>query len=323
MLHMSENAPGRQTRAGALGHEDPEVARTRRNVLGIGFGAGVGVIGLGIGLSAQRGAERLRQLGNEVEQVRLRTRLEALSKSHHFLSEVNKEKDALQRHGKLKNALKNGRVAKAGDGRSCIDFIRETLMDGVTDEELPTHIRNELSDLFPGLPVIESVYDNNEVGKDGERTLSQILPEVYQKKKYGSFTDEQIMSLENQVIVMRRMAIEAYTEMKQQIPAELERIQTTYFGTSEEDKKNFECEFLALAILNSRQVGLGNMLEVIRKFAHEPKRAGIRHYDVFHLMTKLASRGSYVSRYKKISGKYTLSVFAAADLLSEEDTSAV
>jgi hypothetical protein len=316
MVHMIERPTG-LSKGEALQNVGDD---TKRDFLRKGF-AGAATIMLGITAGKEYIDRRPLRLERD---LRTKQRKEALQKSVEFKIKVDAASKQLITQGRLASSLSpnHGRRKTQGDSerRSRIDFVGDMVMHGVSDAELPKVIRDELADLNSGLPLVESMYNNNAIGAAGEETLSQILPDTY--KEFG-FNKETIKLLKNQVTVIRKMAIQAYAHMQKEIPQELKKIQADYFGESKEAEEAFQRQFLTLAIINSRQAGPGNMTNVIRNFSKEPPPEGVSGYDVFTLMTDLASGGEFDRNYKGLSSEYGFLVFAGADLLSEQDTSAV
>lgn len=224
-------------------------------------------------------------------------------------------------HGDLALALspENGRARTVNDpeGRSRIDFVREEVMKGLSDSDIPEDIRNELSFYATGMFATETKYQNGlPVGRSGAIGLGQAVPDTY--SLYGK-DEEEMRYLSHQVDLMRAMFKDYYAVMMHDAGPALQKIRTDYFPNLME----FNRQFFSLCLVNAYQVGLGNMMNVIKKFSELPVRTSLKSYDVFEAMALIAKDGALDGDYREESYNYAKQSSAFAFLLAASDTSAV
>lgn len=256
---------------------------------------------------------------------RVTERLRQMSASPLFYEQLGHFMRYYREHGDLELALsyEHGRARTVDDsaGRSRIDYVREEVMNGVTNDTIPETIRTELSFYAVGMYATETKYQRDLESYAGAVGLGQHMPETY--ALYGK-TEEQMRYLIHQVDVTRMMFIDYYRMMQSSaekggIREALEKICADYFSNNQEA---FEREFLALCLVNAYQVGIGNMMTVIRKFSQLPLTNRIHSYDVFEMMTSLAKDGSVDPSYRTESYNYAKQASAFAFLLATSDTQA-
>lgn len=341
------SAPGahRRNRAVARSAEEIKKAKdavTRRELFK--FGVGAAMAG-GITLGAFKLYEFLKTAGateEEAEELatglherdrdgRTEERFLEMSESPLFFDQLKGFIHHYRRSGgELELALnpENGRARTVNDteGRSRIDYVREEVMNGVTDDDIPADIRAELSFYAAGMFATETKYQMDlEVGRAGAVGLGQAVRDTY--VRYGK-TEEQMRYLSHQVDVMRGMFKDYYAMMTDQSEdaevsayAALRKIKTNYFRSKSESE--FNTQFVSLCLVNAYQVGIGNMCTVIQKFADLPVVGSLRSYDIFEAMASVAKDGNLDGDYREESYNYAKQSSAFAFLLAASDTSAV
>jgi hypothetical protein len=340
------SAPGAHRRNRAVARSAAEIQRrkdavTRRELFK--FGAGAAIAG-GITLGAFKLYELLKGIGANEEEAsslassiherdsdgRIAARLEEMHDSPLFLEQLRAHMRHYRDGGDLALALRaeNGRAATLNDPqhRSRIDYVREEVMAGITDEEIPADIRRELSFFATGMLGTETKYQNDlPINSVDARGVVQAIPDTYEG--YGK-DEDQMRYFTHQVDVMRGMFKDYYAMMTDQSEeaevsayAALRKIKANYFRNKSESE--FNTQFVSLCLVNAYQVGIGNMCTVIQKFADLPVVRSLRSYDVFEAMASVARDGSLDRDYQEESYNYAKQSSAFAFLLAASDTSAV
>ncbi len=329
------SAPGAHRRNRAVARSAAEIQRrkdavTRRELFK--FGAGAAIAG-GITLGAFKLYEFFKGAGATDEEAealagglhehdedgRTSERFLQMSESPLFFDQLKTFIRHYRDHGDLALALspENGRAQTVNDpeGRSRIDFVREEVMKGLSDSDIPEDIRNELSFYAVGMFATESKYQRDLESGAGAVGLGQAIPDTY--ALYGK-DEEEMRYLSHQVDLMRAMFKDYYAVMMHDAGPALQKIRTDYFPNLME----FNRQFFSLCLVNAYQVGLGNMMNVIKKFSELPVRTSLKSYDVFEAMALIAKDGALDGDYREESYNYAKQSSAFAFLLAASDTSA-
>ncbi|KND51930.1 MAG: hypothetical protein ABA06_01570 [Parcubacteria bacterium C7867-001] len=308
---------------------------TRRNVLVEGGTALINTaltaeIALILTTNADNAASVERNLLSREESFVAKERLKAIERSPLFHEEytkkakrfssrttaTNEQGGTYQIASPLESALSAGCQETLDDRErlSRIDYLRKHVMEGVTDEELPDEIREELTFLIVGLPAQESSYENDVVSSAKAVGLAQILPNIH--KAYG-FDEVEIKYLKNVTVFLREFFKSLYSILWSEAGDALDFIRANYFDTPEE----FNRQFMTLVMINAYQAGPGNVAQVLRWFSKQKVRPTFKHYDVYAAMASAAgAKGGPVPDYGKHSANYVKNVYAFAMLLNSCDT---